>query len=837
VPTKKKAAKKKAPKKEKDPFELPPVLQQAASDMNLTQEQMRRKLLTEPTSVHLSVRDGHVKFLPGACVNGVLPLGNHGVEVVVVTGMPKKDDQRAKRVSMHGTALKALQQMGAPGLESWYVTPGVKFVPEVNVKKPKKAWVNLCRPLMLTELEMLKPKYVLLMGAEAVQAVLGTATTITKIRGGVVNMNGMHIMATMNPSALHYAPEQKGAFLRDLETFVDFVKSGGTREKYVGDYEQITNLQQCCKVVEQILREWNADPNGRHRLAMDCEWGSLERSDYIHGNLRSIQFSHKKGVGYTIVLRRAGMVYDPKTCCSEPEIAQALRELINYPGVEIGGHNFREDMHWLLRIGLNCLQGYLRGFDTMLGYHAAYQEEDAFGLEQLALRYTGLGRYDLPVQQWRDANGFGDKSEALEKHGYAFVPDDLLFDVYAPADVDVVMHAWDPIEQKLQSMNVAVPYVVDGPVNTMYDFYKQIVHPCNIPLFEMEETGIAPDVQRLKGMTELNEQYITRLEQKFRELIKWPEFNVRAVENVRELLFGSNFVGKPQIRPEDAVTLGLTPISTTEKPARKWAEVPDKDKEAFRVFPHTGAESLKIFVSNEMDSKGIDESESLVYRLQQLKFLDQLRKNFLRPPEKDADDVLRWNGGLIGEMGKDGRVHTTISQLTDTGRYRSYRPNMQNLPKKQENELRKIFTPDMKKLMETPKWGGLTEQELKDLGVMDPDYYTLRSCFVADPGHVIIEADYRQAELFTMAHLARDQAMIAMLDDPEMDFHSEMAIRAFNLPCERAEVKKAYPAQRVMAKNVTFGSDAEVKPRKTTGTLRCQPELKGVIHPGATTRA
>ena len=130
---------------------------------------------------------------------------------------------------------------------------------------------------------------------------------------------------------------------------------------------------------------------------------------------------------------------------------------------------------------------------------------------------------------------------------------------------------------------------------------------------------------------------------------------------------------------------------------------------------------------------------------------------------------------------------------------------MQNLPKKQEAELRKIFTPDVEKLLATPKWGGLSEQELKDLGVMDPDYYTLRSCFVADPGHVIIEADYKQAELFTMAHLSGDTDMMAMLNDPEMDFHSEMAVRAFNLPCTREEVKKTFPAQRVMAKNVTFG--------------------------------
>ena len=76
---------------------------------------------------------------------------------------------------------------------------------------------------------------------------------------------------------------------------------------------------------------------------------------------------------------------------------------------------------------------------------------------------------------------------------------------------------------------------------------------------------------------------------------------------------------------------------------------------------------------------------------------------------------------------------------------------------------------------------------------------------IAGPGEILIESDYKQAELNTLAHLAHDSTMISILADPERDIHSELAIAGFNLKCTPLQVKEQYPLRRDSAKSIVFG--------------------------------
>ncbi len=111
-----------------------------------------------------------------------------------------------------------------------------------------------------------------------------------------------------------------------------------------------------------------------------------------------------------------------------------------------------------------------------------------------------------------------------------------------------------------------------------------------------------------------------------------------------------------------------------------------------------------------------------------------------------------------------GRVHTSYSLAgAQTGRLASTDPNLQNIPIRTE-EGRKI-----------------------------------REAFIAQPGHVLISADYSQIELRLLAHVANIPSLRqAFLDG--VDIHAMTASEMFNVP-----VKGMDPMIRRRAKAINFG--------------------------------
>ena len=111
-----------------------------------------------------------------------------------------------------------------------------------------------------------------------------------------------------------------------------------------------------------------------------------------------------------------------------------------------------------------------------------------------------------------------------------------------------------------------------------------------------------------------------------------------------------------------------------------------------------------------------------------------------------------------------GRVHTSYSLVgAQTGRFSSTDPNLQNIPIRTE-EGRKI-----------------------------------REAFIAEPGHVLISADYSQIELRLLAHVANIPSLRqAFLDG--IDIHAMTASEMFNVP-----VKGMDPMVRRRAKAINFG--------------------------------
>ena len=119
---------------------------------------------------------------------------------------------------------------------------------------------------------------------------------------------------------------------------------------------------------------------------------------------------------------------------------------------------------------------------------------------------------------------------------------------------------------------------------------------------------------------------------------------------------------------------------------------------------------------------------------------------------------------LAGLAGADGRLHTHYAQAgTATGRLSSRDPNLQNIP------------------------------------IRDEEGRRIRAAFVAEPGKILVSADYSQIELVVLAHLSGDPELCAAFTSGQ-DVHRRTAALIFGL--KEDEVK---PEQRRAAKTINFG--------------------------------
>jgi DNA polymerase-1 len=115
-------------------------------------------------------------------------------------------------------------------------------------------------------------------------------------------------------------------------------------------------------------------------------------------------------------------------------------------------------------------------------------------------------------------------------------------------------------------------------------------------------------------------------------------------------------------------------------------------------------------------------------------------------------------------IASDGRIHTTFNQTAaTTGRLSSNNPNLQNIP---------IRTP---------------------LG------REIRACFVAEPGNLLVSADYSQVELRLLAHIAGEDALKEIFRKGE-DVHTATACRVFGVTPEQID-----PGMRSKSKMINYG--------------------------------
>src|SRR5206468_10672355 len=90
-------------------------------------------------------------------------------------------------------------------------------------EKPNAGQIRACRPWLDGEIEVVRPRIIVLLGATAAQAVMGPAFRVSKQRGEVLNSPvGLPVVATVHPSSILRAADNESreaamsSFIADL---------------------------------------------------------------------------------------------------------------------------------------------------------------------------------------------------------------------------------------------------------------------------------------------------------------------------------------------------------------------------------------------------------------------------------------------------------------------------------------------------------------------------------------------------------------------------------------------------------------------------------------------
>jgi DNA polymerase len=166
--------------------------------------------------------------------------GMKKAKVMMVGEMPGDREDRAGHVFVGPAGRELDKALEAVGISrpDVYITNVVKhFKFEERGKRrihqtPKKSEVDACLPWLREELRLVQPDALVLLGATAAKALLGSGFRLTRERGRPLDSDlAPLVTATVHPSAILRAPDdeartaERRAFTEDLRTVADYFAS------------------------------------------------------------------------------------------------------------------------------------------------------------------------------------------------------------------------------------------------------------------------------------------------------------------------------------------------------------------------------------------------------------------------------------------------------------------------------------------------------------------------------------------------------------------------------------------------------------------------------------
>lgn len=653
------------------------------------------------------------------------------------------------------------------------------------------------------EVMRVKPKAILVLGEDAMNAVLGI-TGITKNRGRDVEVVfGDHrtkVIPTFSTGYIERVEAHMKTFAEDLQKAyhiaIDFEAGVPGNYTVCKSIAEVNTLMDYCE--ETGIAAFDFESTGLDYFMPGYELTCL-----------SISFQH--GSSWIIPLKHREPVFDGKKVVSfnpsvfnEDDYLQIIEILKSrfFGNVRIRkvGHNIKFDLHCCRTVGITEFLG--RFDDTMLMHHVI----------------DGRLRHGLKEVLDRYFPGFSGYEDEVKKYNWNAVPAKILFP-YSGADTDGTLRLCTQLETELLKDERS------------YVLYRNHSIPVCFALERAEWNGMLIDktftLDSIKEVESIINDQITKLKS-FKAVKRFEEYQRDSA--VKEKL--SDLKTKLAEAEMKANTTAESKRSAkiealTEKLAKAVEKYPDGHKTVDKL--RNDLEVLKSSVDSPAESKTIQKLKAditaiktgelsvyegvnfssptqmaeLIYGEHGFKIKKKIDRKSRREVDGTGKEVLEdlkddtgflkellilrslekmlgtYIQGIWDRVDPNNYVHTDLKQIgTYTGRLSSANPNLQNIPNmgKLKDELSKAVVGKVKKMFGVPE------------------------------GHTLLACDFSQAELRIVAEYANETNMLSAYANG-VDLHKKTGCAVAGITLEEFDKLPKDEAKKVRgdAKPVNFG--------------------------------
>lgn len=666
-----------------------------------------------------------------------------GLETIIKSSLPEQvESARFLKKELMGAGIN---------LSKTLVTYAVRFA-KVGGAAYKQQHKTANAYFVRADIEKCCPKLIVTFGADAFKALFGPKAKLDNVRGNVSVYNGIPVVVTSSHMGFMAGYGDIDVFRSELQRAAQIQAGYWTKQEVdTSGYRVCETPEEVTKLCEDIRNEYD------QHLSFDFEFGNdVAREEFSYP--LSLQLGWAKGKAAFIKLRGEGgtIIHNDENLA---KIVAELHKLLSDKKYQLVGQHIRTDVDVAYKMGIDIDSRIIDGFDTMLAHHALYGDSSQ-GLDHLCRKYTPeFGAYWADLEGWLDANG----RKAKLCFGYRDIPYSILIP-YGLRDADVTWRVAVFLKQELSQHSGISGY-----------FYN-IAMPAALHLLDVQRMGIRVDEARRKELHDTYAPVYAQLVARFRAHINWPDFNPGSKPQVASFLFSTIKYKDKKPAPDGVKVLTLDPITNTDKYPKQWDDIRSAGEED-KHSPSTKSNIIEILYKK--------------YKLDELKWLKQLSvigkflSTYLAPIELNEFGVTKDGKGFHNNIWADGRVRTHLSQVSETGRLRSSSFNLQCNPKKQEEAALAVMI-DNKFGIPLDEYKKRTNSKKCDPSILIPFEErlvlpTFKSCYIADEGYELLEADFKTAEVCIWAFCSGDIGLIKIIDQGR-DVHSEGAAINFKLP-------------------------------------------------------